>query len=298
MKDDELEQWRTAGRIAQECLQYGKQLIVEEATYLDVADKIEAQVAKKGGRPAFPVNLAVNEVAAHYTPTSKDKLHFRKGDIVKLDVGVHINGHIGDNALTVEVGSKNHENLLQASREALEVAAELVSHGVGVEMIGAAVQQTIENRGLLPISNLTGHAIKQYNLHSGLSIPNVRERRGPKLKKGEVVAIEPFATDGSGRVGGSRNSNIYRVAKVTKVKQPGARELLSKLQEEYNGLPFAGRWVKRLMPEGGVAAFRSLVRAGVVKSYAVLEEQGHGLVSQHEYTFLVKSNGCEVLTRL
>ncbi len=288
---------REAGRIAHACLHFGRGLIQEGAAYLEVADRIESRVREMGARPAFPVNLAVNDIAAHYTPKIKDRLRFIQGEIVKLDVGVHVNGYIGDNALTVEVSSAQQGDLLAASREALEVATELVRPGVEVQMIGAAVEQTISNRGLLPISNLTGHGIRRYNLHSGISIPNIREISGPRLRKGDVIAIEPFATDGAGRVRDAGNSNIYRVAKVARVRQSQARQLLKLLQAEYQGLPFAGRWVRELLPESGTSAFRTLVRGGLVKPYAILREQGHGLVSQHEFTMLVKSAGCEVLTR-
>ncbi len=297
LDDDELAKWRDAGYIAHSCLHFGRGLIKEGSTYLEVADRVEARVREMGGQPAFPVNIAVNDIAAHYTPAVNDKLRFKAGDLVKLDVGVHVDGYIGDNALTVEVGTASQGQLLAASREALEVATELVRPGVEAQMIGAAVEQTIHNRGLLPISNLTGHGIARYRLHADISIPNIREVSGPRLRKDQVVAIEPFATNGAGRVGDSGNSNIYRVAKVAKARQPQARKLLKLLQEQYQGLPFAGRWVKELMPEGSVSAFRNLIRAGLVKAYPIFAEQGHGMVSQHEYTLLVISGGCEVLTR-
>lgn len=297
LDDAELAKWREAGHIAHRCLHYGRNRIQEGRTYLEVAERIETRVRELGGQPAFPVNIAVNEIAAHYTPAVKDELRFKSGDLVKLDVGVHVDGYIGDNALTVEVTTSRQGELLAASREALEVATELVRPGVEVQMIGAAVEQTIQNRGLLPISNLTGHGIARYRLHADISIPNIREMTGPRLRKGQVLAIEPFATNGAGRVGDSGNSNIYRVTKVAKVRQPQARELLKLLQERYRGLPFASRWVRELMPEGGLVAFRSLVRAGMVKAYPIFAEQGHGMVSQHEFTLLVISGGCEVLTR-
>lgn len=297
LDETEIARWREAGQIAHACLHYGRGLIQQGTTYLEVANKIEARIEQLGGRPAFPINIAVNDIAAHYTPAANDELRFNSGDLVKLDVGVHVDGYIGDNALTVEVDTSIQGELLAASREALEVATELVRPGVQVQMIGAAVEQTIQNRGLVPISNLTGHGIARYRLHADISIPNIREMTGPKLRNGQVLAIEPFATNGAGRVGDAGNSNIYRVTKLAKVRQPQARKLLKLLQERYRGLPFAGRWIKDLMPDFSLSAFRNLIRAGLVKAYPIFAEKGHGMVSQHEYTLLVISGGCEVLTR-
>ncbi|SVD80217.1 uncharacterized protein METZ01_LOCUS433071, partial [marine metagenome] len=86
---------------------------------LDVTESIENFVIEKNGELAFPTNLAVNNVGAHWTPSTKSKETFHTGDVVKLDVGVHIEGYIGDNALTVEIGSDKYSKMIEASREAL-----------------------------------------------------------------------------------------------------------------------------------------------------------------------------------
>ena len=103
-------------------MNFGKTLIENEKKMLNVTEKIESYVRKHGGELAFPTNLAVNNVGAHWTPSSKSKEVFRKGDVVKLDVGVHIEGYIGDNALTVEIDTNNYEKMIEASREALNAA--------------------------------------------------------------------------------------------------------------------------------------------------------------------------------
>ena len=295
MNSEEILKWKDAGKLARDALNFGKTLILDGASMLDVTENIENFVIEKKGRLAFPTNIAVNNVGAHWTPSTKSKEIFHTGDVVKLDVGVHIDGYIGDNALTVEIGNDKYKKMIEASREALNAAIEIASPGVNVGIIGHAVQDTIEGYGYRPIANLTGHGIKRYNLHSGISIPSVRERGGPVLRSGDIVAIEPFVTDGVGRVGGKRNSNIYHLKQVRKIKDEKAAELMVEIQERYHGLPFAERWLHSIQ-DNATKSLQKLMRAGVVSYYPILDELGKGIVTQSEHTVMITKSGIEVLT--
>jgi len=296
LNPEEIKKWKTAGKLARDALHFGRDLIEAEKSMLNVTEEIEQFVKKNGGELAFPTNLAVNNVGAHWTPSSKSNEIFSKGDVVKLDVGVHIDGYIGDNALTLEIDSTNYTKMIEASREALNAAINVAVAGVNVGIIGHAVQDTIEKYGYRPIANLTGHRIKRYNLHSGVSIPSVRERGGPTLNNGDIVAIEPFVTDGAGRVGGKRNSNIYHLRQIRKVRDEKATELMKEIQERYKGLPFAERWLHEFQDDA-TKNLQKLMRAGIVSYYPVLDELGNGIVAQSEHTLLITSNGNEVLTK-
>ena len=296
LNPEEIQKWKTAGKLARNALHFGRDLIKAEKSMLNVTEEIELFVKKNGGELAFPTNLAINNVGAHWTPSSKSSEIFCKGDVVKLDVGVHIDGYIGDNALTLEIGSTNYTKMIEASREALNAAINVAVAGINVGIIGHAVQDTIEKYGYRPIANLTGHRIKRYNLHSGVSIPSVRERGGPTLNNGDIVAIEPFVTDGAGRVGGKRNSNIYHLRQIRKVRDEKATELMKEIQERYKGLPFAERWLHEFQDDA-TKTLQKLMRAGIVSYYPVLDELGNGIVAQSEHTLLITSNGNEVLTK-
>ena len=296
MEIDELEKWKEAGKLAHDALHFGKKLIEEGKSMLDITEKIENYVYHNGGKLAFPTNLAINNVGAHWTPSTKTTEKFEKGDLVKLDVGVHIDGYIGDNALTVEVGTEKYGKLIDTSREALNAAVEVAGPGINVGMIGYAVQTTIENRGYKPIANLTGHGIKRYNLHSGISVPNVKENGGAVLKPGDIIAIEPFVTDGAGRVGGKRNSNIYHVRQVRNIRDQKAAEMIDEIQHRYKGLPFAERWLHDIQTNDATNSLTKLMRAGIVSYYPVLDELGKGMVAQSEHTVLITNSGSEVLT--
>ncbi len=293
-----LEHYRRAGRIGAQALKLGKRMIKPGGSLLKVADTVERYIRDHGAEVAFPVNLAINDQAAHFTPKHDDTTSsFSYGDVVKLDIGAHIEGCICDTALTVEVGGRNWDTLLTAAKEALAVAIQTVRPGVSVGTIGARVEQTIAMYNYTPISNLTGHSLEPYKLHAGLSIPNVRDASSTtKLKQGDVVAIEPFATNGAGHVDGSSPSNIYIFREDRRVKNEDAAELLEAIKRKRRGLPFSERFCARYIDEPG-RAIQYLVRVGAILSYPILSDIDKGIVSQFEHTIRVTSSGAEVLSR-
>ncbi len=147
MNEDVLEKIRRAGAISGEARKLGASLVDEGVTLLSMAEEVEAFMIKKGARPAFPTNLSINDQAAHFTPRSDDKLTFKKGDLVKVDVGAQVDGYIGDTAQTVEVRTRNWTNLINASAKALAMAVETVSEGVTVGTISGTIENAIKSEG-------------------------------------------------------------------------------------------------------------------------------------------------------
>ncbi|MEW5760092.1 MAG: type II methionyl aminopeptidase [Candidatus Thermoplasmatota archaeon] len=296
LSDDVVEKYIIAGRIAKEAIEFGASLIKENEKLLIVAQKIEEFILAKGGKPAFPVNIAINDVAAHFTPKYNDERTFLRGDVVKLDVGVHYDGYIGDKAITIEVGTQNWTELIKASKEALNFAIEMFAVGVEYDSIGMAIERVIRSYNYVPIENLTGHSLERYNLHAGLSVPNIRGIGKGKVKDGVVLAIEPFATNGIGKVEGFKNSNIYRFVCKKFLLNPETKFLLKKIEEEFKTLPFTERWclgyVKKIEK-----AIQPLVRSGCIKPYSTLKEVNRGIVSQAEETLIANGGECKVITR-
>ena len=204
MEADELAKWRHAGELARDALPSGRKLIVAEGAVLSAVTRIEDYVRRNDGGLAFPVNIATDEEAAHWTPSSRTDRRFAVGELVKLDVGVEIDGYIGDNALTVEIDGSRHDKLRAAALKGLEQVIELAAPGVTTGVLGSAVQATIEACGLRPVANLTGHGIKRYDLHSGLSIPSVGGHRGTALRKDDDASsgprLRPWAFEGEADV--------------------------------------------------------------------------------------------------
>ena len=291
MKDEIFEKYRDAGVLAAKILRRSAQEIRVGGSYLNLVESIEVQVEEEGAALAFPLNLSLNEDAAHDTASPGDARVFAKGDVAKLDLGVQIEGYIADTATTIDLGSNSL--LLEASERALDAAIKAVRPGATAGNLGAAIQKEIECRGYRPISNLTGHGLDRYILHRPPTIPNVGVNGGVVLEEGMVFAIEPFATTGSGHVGEKTRKEIYSQISQKPVRIPAARAILNKVKDR-NGLPFARRWLNEKKLD---IALSSLVRSQVLHVYPVLSDIPGSLVSQHEHTVIVTSEGCIVTTR-
>lgn len=287
-----MDDWQKAGKIAAECLEFARKIARPGIKLLDLAEQVEAKIFALGARPAFPVNLSINNIAAHYAPLMDDRLILKDDDLLKIDVGVHVNGCIGDTAITV--GSKT--DLIMASEKALENAIRICKPGIKLNEIGKEIESTINSFGFQPVRNLSGHVILPYNLHSGLSIPNFECNDKRELKEGQYVAIEPFASTGVGMISEGVPSNIYLLANPRPVRDLEARKLLAYIKQEYSTLPFAARWLEKKFGKLGFG-FRTLVKDGVIKSYPQLLEKEGVLISQAEHTILIKDKP-EVLTRI
>ena len=291
MKDEIFEKYRDAGVLAAKILRRSAQEIRVGGSYLDLVESIEVQVEEEGAALAFPLNLSLNEDAAHDTASQGDVRVFTKGDVAKLDLGVQIEGYIADTATTIDLG--NNSLLLEASERALDAAIKAVRPGATAGELGAAIQKEIECRGYRPISNLTGHGLDRYILHRPPTIPNVGVNGGIVLEEGMVFAIEPFATTGRGHVGEKTRKEIYSQVSQKPVRIPAARAILDKVKDRH-GLPFARRWLDGKKLD---IALSSLVRSQVLHVYPVLSDIPGSLVSQHEHTVIVTSEGCIVTTR-
>lgn len=278
--------WEKAGKIAAQALEYGSKLIKVNEDVKEICEKTEAKIIELGGKAAFPVQVSINEMAAHFTPDD-EIIKFKENDVVKLDVGAHVEGHIGDNALTVDLG--DNKDLVKASKLALQEAIKLAKPGTKLFEIGSVIEKTITEYGFKPIRNLSGHGIDVYEEHSGFTIPNYNNDDNTELEEGQIIAIEPFATDGIGLVKDGKLSRIYKVMNVKQVRNDITRNVLKFILQEYNTLPFAKRWLlKKLQGFNVNFALRMLEKDNILHHYPQLTEKSNGLVSQHEYTLMVK----------
>ena len=291
MDEEIFENYRQAGALAASVIKKGTQEIRAGASYLDVVGFIEDLVNSEGSGLAFPLNVSLNEDAAHDTASLDDPRVFRKGDIVKLDLGIHVEGYIADTAVTVDLG--NNDLLVEASKAALEHAIDMVRPGVTTGEIGSVIQSEIEMRGYRPIVNLTGHGLDRFVVHTGPGIPNISMTGGTVLKEGMVFAIEPFATTGSGHVNEKRRVEIFSQVSQKPVRLPAARHIIEAVRDR-QGMPFAKRWLPDPKPD---IALTSLTRSGILHAFPVLSDIPGSLVSQHEHTVIVTGDGCVVTTR-
>jgi methionyl aminopeptidase len=288
---EQYEKCREAGEILAQVRDEAAERVEVGASHLELAEWTEDRIRELGGKPAFPVNISIDEEAAHATPSVDDEETFGE-EMINLDIGVHVDGWLADTAVTVDL-SGNPE-LAEAPEEALEAAIDLVEPGVETGEIGAAIEEVIDGYGYNPVVNLTGHGLGHWEQHTTPNIPNRAVSQSVTLEAGDVVAIEPFATDGGGKVREGSDEEIFALEREGSVRNRAAREALDQITEEFRTLPFATRWLDGSRPE---MALRRLQRQDIVHGYPVLKEEDGCLVSQKEHTIIVTDDGCEVTTR-
>lgn len=286
MEKEILEKYLKAGKIAAEVCRKTQAMIKPGLKLIDLAEFAEAEIARLGGMPAFPLNISINEIAAHYTPQYNDEKTINEKDIVKIDVGVHVDGYIGDTALTW-CAQKN--NLVDASKSVLEAAIAVVKPGVTVSEISSAIEAKASELGVGVIVNLTGHTLDRYVFHGAPSIPNVKNSNSHAFAEDGVIAIEPFVLESNGTVKDSSPVEIYRHVMDRPIRLAEARKILELAGDRYHGLPFAKRWVcKEISPMKVQLALNQLESIGAIESYPVLKESRGRPIAQAEHTIIVK----------
>ncbi|WP_456368481.1 type II methionyl aminopeptidase [Geoglobus sp.] len=278
-----------AGKILRQVKEEVLKLVKPGVKMLEIAEYVESRIVELGAQPAFPCNISLNADAAHCTPSKNDERVFREGDLVKIDIGAHIDGYIADTAVTVDLG--DNRELVECANLALKRAIEVIEPGTTTAEIGEAIENTAKEFSLRPVYNLTGHGFMPYVAHAPPTIYNYCIEKGVRIEEGMVFAIEPFITNGAGKVADRREVEIYSVISARPVRMKMARELLAEV-EKYRTLPFAKRWLSN--PREIIIS--KLVRENILRAYPVLTEVRGGLVSQAEHTIVVREDGAEIIT--
>jgi methionyl aminopeptidase len=295
-----LAQWMRAGEVGAEALAVGRLLAVPGAKLVDVATAVEEHIRSRGLGPAFPCTLSIDHVAAHYTPTHDDATVLAEGQVVKIDCGAELDGALSDNACTVEVGGgTTHRRLIEASEACLKEAVSILGPNVDLGTVGAAIEMTAKDFGFRTLQNLTGHSLERFNLHAGLTVPNVSMKVHRRPRIGDVLACEPFVTDGqAGRVENSGPGNIYHFQRSRPLRLPSAKKLLGHIERNHPKLAFAERWLTgALEPHKLNVNLLQLQKEAALKHYPALAEASGGMVAQTEATILITEDGCVVTTR-
>ncbi|MEM1509084.1 MAG: type II methionyl aminopeptidase [Thermofilaceae archaeon] len=287
---EELEKWVAAGEVAHKALGKAIDIIDEGSLLLHLAEDLENYVRQLGAEPAFPVNISVNDIAAHYSPKVKDQVILQLPAVVKIDLGASIDGFIADAAITITLGL-SHTPLVETAKKALREAEQVLRPGVDLGEVGKRIEIAVTTAGFKPIKNLSGHSMSRYLLHSGKCVPNVRSGVCGKANTGEVYAVEPFVTNGRGYVIEEEEGTIYRVLALKVTGDDYLDFLLRELWRRYRGLPFSERWVYREWGESGIDALRKLVSKRRIQFYPVLREAGNGIVAQFEDTLVLTQKG-------
>ncbi|HXW11673.1 MAG TPA: type II methionyl aminopeptidase [Nitrososphaeraceae archaeon] len=297
---DNFENYVKAGKIASEVREYARTQDHTGRTLSEICNDVENEILKRGGEPAFPVNVSLNDIAAHYTAEPNDPTIVNNSDVLKIDVGVHIDGYIADTAVTVSFDSK-YQDLIDIAQRALDEAIGIARSNTRVSDIGRIIEKTITKYGCKPIQNLSGHSLERYTIHAGKSIPNIWTiGHSFNLSVDNVYAIEPFVTtkDGQGIVYEGKIKNIFGIASRKRTKDQKADEFLEYLWNKFKTLPFALRWmVNDYEEKEALSLLQTLIKKKNVHAYPILVEGSNRIVVQAEHTIIPQESNTITITR-
>ncbi len=294
----QIDDYIRAGKIASEVRELARAKNWVGKTLYEICETVESEIRSRGGKCAFPVNTSLNEIAAHYTAEPNDPKVLTDTDLVKIDLGVQINGYIADTAVSVSYDSE-FDILVRTAEEALKNAMSIVKEGTKSSDIGRIIEKTVKQNGLIPIANLSGHSLEQYTIHAGKSVPNIWSIGSFSLSVKETYACEPFVTTskGLGFVREGKTRNIFGLVSKKKIKNEKANKLLDYIWENFNMLPFALRWITKDMDEKEARLLlEELIKNKTVRAYPVLIEANEQRVAQAEHTFIPTPTGAIVTT--
>jgi methionyl aminopeptidase len=295
---DFIECYRKAGRIACSVRDLAKKKEYVGKTLYEICEKIEKEIIKNGGFPAFPVNVSLNEIAAHYTAEPDDPKIVAEEDVLKIDIGVHVDGYIADTAVTISYNNEFH-SLVKASENALMEALKVARSKTKSSEIGKAIENSIIKSGYIPIKNLSGHSLERYTIHAGKSIPNINSFGSFLLEPGQAYAIEPFVTlkTGIGIVHEGSVANIFAIISRKPTKNKELDNFLNDIWGRYKSLPFALRWILDNYDEKNARNLLDILKKKKnIHAYPTLVEGKKMMVSQSEHTIIPHETFTEVIT--
>ena len=295
-----LENYARAGQIASIVRENTRRKNHVGRTLSEICNSIEKEISDNGGFPAFPVNVSINEIAAHYTAEPNDRIVVKDTDVIKIDLGVHINGFIADTAVTISYDSK-YDQLVNTAESSLSEAVKIAKQNTKSSEIGKIIENTITNNGLKPIQNLSGHSLEQYIIHAGKSIPNIKTYGSSfSLSVNQAYAIEPFVTtkEGLGIVYEGKIKNIFSLISRKPTKNKETDEFITYLWNKFKTLPFALRWLVDEFEEPKARGLVDyLIKKKNIRAYPILVEGNNQIVSQAEHTVFVSEGSSLIITK-
>jgi methionyl aminopeptidase len=276
--------YKKVGSVAGQVREEAVAKCVPGATYVDVLDWCEARILELGGNVAW-AQMNPTTTAAHFCPTLQDNPTIKEGDLLKLDLGVHIDGYLADTAISIQVDTTEYSDLIKASQNGLKAAIKIATPGTKLSDIGAAQYSEAEALGFTTVKNLCGHTLGQYEVHSGISIPSFDNGDDRILEEDMTIAIEPFVTNGEGFIKESGEATIFMQANTRQTRSPFGRKVFAEIKKR-NGLPVTNRDFKAL-GSGANAGLKDLLRQDIIRGFPPLIEVSNAPVAQSEHSIIV-----------
>ncbi len=296
-----LESLKKAGEIAKQVKEYIKPKIKIDCKVLDIISDIETKIGDLGGSCAFPVNIGINNIAAHYTsPLKDDGLKINNDDLIKIDLGVHIEGYIVDTAFSINFNDdKTLENIIIATDTALEAAKMMIKPGVNTQLLGKKIESIVKGFNYNPIKELGGHQIERWIVHGKKALPELGNQGGDIIEIGDVFAIEIFSSTGVGSVHSSNTCSIFELnpyAGRVPLRRKSSKRILGYINQNFKTLPFTDRWLLNEFQIGVTFGLQELIQQGKIRPHYVLAEKKGTYIAQTEETILITKEGYTQLT--
>ncbi|XXH01532.1 hypothetical protein Hte_007892 [Hypoxylon texense] len=320
INSDFLSDYRQAAEAHRQVRQWAQKSIKPGQKLIDIADGIEDSVRRLVGHDGlsegdaiiagmgFPTGLNLDAIAAHYSPNAGDKTVLQQNNVMKVDIGIHVNGRIVDSAFTMSFDPM-YDNLLAAVKDATNTGVREAGIDVRLGELGGLIQETMEsyeceiNGTTYPIKairGLCGHTILPYSIHGTKSVPAVKTSDMTKMEEGDVFAIETFGTTGTGHVYDQGEVSHYALrsdAPKVDLRLSSAKSLLNTIKKNFSTIPFCRRYLDRIGQEKYLLGLNNLVKAGIVEDYPPLVDKKGSYTAQFEHTILLRPTVKEVISR-
>ena len=285
-----------AGRIHEGVCEKIKPDVKVGASFLEIAEKIESYIQEAGASLAFPVNIQVNN-EVHYSPILKDSRVLTEEDIVKVDIGIHVNGYVADGAFTVAFNS-DYQDMVDFTKRILKETLTDLKPGMKVSEIGKRLDQHMEGSKYKIIKNLMGHQLHQWVLHGKKSVQVFEDTNNTyTMEPGDAFAIEIFVTDGMGMIKSSPKATIYAMKQQQKpTRDQKVRKMCQEIIEKRKTFPFSERYVLEHLGHSKIDFF-NLKRSGNMMSYNLLVEKPGSKIAQFEDVIYVDEKEVIITTK-
>lgn len=303
-EEEKIFYYRKAGQIGYEVLNVVVEMVKPGVPIIQICETAEKMILEKGADGfGFPTNVSINNIAAHYSSPHGDESVIPEEGIVKVDIGIHVNGYIADTAQSI-VLSPEFNNLKTAAEEGFKAGMEIIQSGTLPSVVGKRIEETITSYEYRPIRELTGHKLGRYELHGDKRLPSVSLPFDPAesaLEVGEAYALETFASSGTGsvhEVSGTKYIYMLLPRRVA-LRNPVSRKIYSTIYKKYKSLPFAERWLSAYdnFNQARVRfALRELLNNGGAIAYPPLADEKGSFVAQHENTFIITEKDGVIIT--
>ncbi|KAL9242589.1 hypothetical protein vseg_016575 [Gypsophila vaccaria] len=330
MSDDEREEREldlsssevvTKYKTAAEILNKALNLVVSEckpkAKIVDLCEKGDAFIREQTGSMyknakkkiergvAFPTCISVNNVVCHYSPLASDESVIEEGDVVKVDMGCHIDGFIATAAHThvVQDGpvTGRKADVIAATNAAAEVALRLVRPGKKNKDVTEAIQKVAAAYDCKIVEGVLSHQLKQFVIDGNkvvlsVSSPEMRVDDA-EFEENEVYAVDILASTGDGkpRMLDEKQTTVYKraVDKNYHLKMKTSRFIFSEINQKFPILPFTARALEEKRARLGLV---ECVNHELLQPYPVLHEKPGDFVAHIKFTVLLMPNGSDRIT--